>query len=109
MLAKSGNDTFGIYLYADGLIQWTTSDYSNGGFNGIGGTAAIVGYDFKLTPNTTEFYYDLPGSNSCSIIHIPSRSNVNIPGLFVFLLSPETEPYFGTYIYQIVHYDIILL
>ena len=88
---------FAIYLYADGLIQWTTGDYLNGGINGIGGTAAVIGYQFMLTyPNTMPFY-DLPGSNSCSIIHIPSRSNVNIPGLFVFLLAPETEPYFGTY------------
>ena len=94
MLAKSGNDTFAIYLYADGLIQWTTGDYSKGGINGIGGTAALVGYEFK--PISTGVYYDLPGSESCSIIHILSRSNVNISGLFVFLLKPDTEPYFGT-------------
>ncbi|CAI8044560.1 hypothetical protein GBAR_LOCUS24699 [Geodia barretti] len=28
--------------------------------------------------------FELPGSETCSIIHITSRSNVGIPGMFVF-------------------------
>ena len=96
VLAQSGNDTYALYLYADGLIQWTTADDEFGGSNGFGGIAAVVGIDFY---DTDSDYYFLPGSGTCSIIHIASRSNVNIPGLFVFLLEAGTEQYFGIYRY----------
>ena len=89
VLAQSGNDTYALYLYADGLIQWTTATNIFGGSNGFGGIAADVGFT----------NYKLPGSGTCSIIHIASRSNVNIPGLFVFLLEAGTEQYFGIYRY----------
>ena len=92
VLAQSGNNIFALYLYADGLIQWTTAD-DYGGSNGFGGYAAEVGFNFS------DSYYNLPGSGTCSIIHIASRSNVNIPGLFVFLLEAGTEQYFGIYRY----------
>ena len=92
VLAQSGNGTFALYLYADGLIQWTTADGSDGGSNGFGGYAANVGFYFGHNSN-----YKLPGSGTCSIIHIASRSNVNIPGLFVFLLEAGNEQYFGIY------------
>ena len=82
---------FALCLYADGLMQWTTGNYQqDGGTNGFGGTVASVGFEF----NCGLSYY-LLGSGSCSIIHIASRSNVNIPGLFVFLLEPGTKQYFG--------------
>ena len=88
MLAQSGDDTYALYLYADGLIQWTTAINGNGGSNGFGGNAANVAI-------RTASDYNLPGSGTCSIIHIASRSNVNIPGLFVFLLEAGNEQYFG--------------
>ena len=91
VLAQSGSDTYALYLYADGLIQWTTAINGNGGSNGFGGNAADVGIDFGGTDSD----YNLPGSGICSIIHIASRSNVNIPGLFVFLLEAGNEQYFG--------------
>ena len=62
VLTKSGNDMFAIYLYADGLIQWTTGDYSKHGINGFGGSSSLVGYEFKLTRNGARLFYDLPGS-----------------------------------------------
>ena len=90
MLAQSGNDIYAVCLYADGLMQWTTGNHQqDGGTNGFGGTAASVGFE------SSRFSYYLPGSRTCSIIHIASRSNVNIPGLFVFLLEAGTEQYFG--------------
>ena len=97
MLAQSGNDTFALYLYADGLIQWTTADGLNGGSNGIGGYAADVGFHFHHTNSN----YELPGSGTCSIIHIASRSNVNIPGLFVFHLEAGAEQNFGIYFFTV--------
>ena len=100
MLAQSGNNTYALYLYADGLIQWTTATSLNGGSNGFGGNAADVGIYFLHTDSI----YRLPGSGTCSIIHIASRSNVNIPGLFVFLLEAGNEQYFGI---DIFHSSII--
>ena len=93
VLAQSGNGTFALYLYADGLIQWTTADSLDDGNNGFGGNAAEVGINFGYNN------YKLPGSGTCSIIHIASRSNVNIPGLFVFHLEAGAEQNFGIYRY----------
>ena len=95
MLAQSRNDTFALYLYADGLIQWTTATSEDGGSNGFGGNVANVGINFARTDSD----YYLPGSGTCSIIHIASRSNVNIPGLFVFHLGAGVEQNFGIYRY----------
>ena len=97
MLAQSGNDTYALYLYADGLIQWTTADDVFGGNNGFGGNAAKVGICFRHT----NLSYKLPGSGTCSIIHIASRSNVNIPGLLVFLLEAGNKQNFGIYFWNI--------
>ena len=37
MLATDGMETYAIFLYADGEIQWTTGD-ADGGTNGLGET-----------------------------------------------------------------------
>jgi len=41
-LASTGFESFTIFLYADGRIQWTTGDNS-GGDDGLGGTEALAG------------------------------------------------------------------
>ena len=76
---------YAIYLYADDLMQWA----SKGG--GIGGyPRAYVGYY-----HIQDYYsFSVPGSYSCSIIHIASRSNVGIPGMFVLHLN-RSYPFFG--------------
>ena len=78
----SGNDTYAIYLYADGLMQWITTDpIQFGAINGFGGeAAAIVGYSFPSNR------FQLPGSWTCSVIHMASRSNVNVPGMFIIAM-----------------------
>ena len=81
MLVVSGNESFSIYLFADGSMQWTTSD-ADGGHRGIGGEAAQVGY---ITTNVQKYLF--PGSRTCSIIEVPLRSNVNVPGMFVLALN----------------------
>ena len=80
VVARSGVDIYAIALYTDGLLQWTREDY-------IGFPHASVG-----------FYNDgigesLPGSETCSIIHTASRTNVDNPGMFVVNLNEE--PKFG--------------
>ena len=89
VVVVSGNEPFSIYLFADGSMQWTTSD-ADGGHRGIGGEAAQVGY---ITTNVQK--YLLPGSGTCSIIEVPLWSNVNVPGMFVLALNGP-HPAFGT-------------
>ena len=69
ILATSGNATYAILLYSTG------NDEFNNNY-------ASVGY-YWLATNTSTI---LPGSQTCSIRHIASRSNVNVPGMFVFAL-----------------------
>ena len=74
VVARSGVDIYAIALYTDGLLQWTREDY-------IGFPHASVGY-YKDGAD-----FNFPGSATCSIIHTASRTNVDIPGVFVFDLS----------------------
>lgn len=68
-----------MYLYADGLIQWTSSDDS-GGVNGLGGNAARVGFSASDNSN----FFTVPESGTAEIINITQTSNVNIPGTWMF-------------------------
>ena len=38
--------------------------------------------------------FNFPGSGTCSVIHIASRSNIDIPGMFIFYVN-ETGLKFG--------------
>ena len=84
VIAKSGNETYAIYLYADGLMQWTSG---SDGTNGFGGYSASVGYTITNGSCLSyHLYYKnlifLPGSDTCSIIYI----NVGVNGqMLVFL------------------------
>ena len=70
-----------MYLYADGLIQWTTS-IDSGGFNGFGGNAARVGFSSIDNIN----FFNVPESGTAEIINITQTSNVNVPGTWIFHL-----------------------
>ena len=72
MLATDGDDTFVMFLYADGLIQWARS--STGGVQ--------IGIDGGDGVN----YYSVPGSLTPSIINITRTTNVGQPGLWIFKL-----------------------
>ena len=69
-------------MYADGRIQWTTGDNS-GGYNGLGGTEALAGF------NAGDYihYYTIDGSLSSSIKYIYKTTNVGIPGTWMFKVS----------------------
>jgi len=79
VLATSTNESFVIFLYADGGIQWTTGDES-GGINGLGGTEALAGINAGDSTN----FITIPGSLTPSIINITQTSNVGIPGVWMF-------------------------
>jgi len=78
-LATDGVRSFIIFLYADGLIQWTTGDAS-GGTNGLGGNEATAGYD----AGDGENYFNIPGSGNPEILNIARTSNVGKPGMWMF-------------------------
>ena len=78
----AGTETYAIYLYADGMIEWTTGD---GGTNGLGGNPAIVGYN----AGDGNISYTVPGSQTADIINIASVSNVDEPGMWVFRLDQD--------------------
>jgi len=71
-----------IFLYADGLMEWTTGD-SSGGMNGLGGNAAHVGYD----AGDGVSFENVSGSGTASIINITRTSNVGVAGVWAFQLN----------------------
>ena len=73
-----------IFLYLDNGTQWTTGD-SNEGYNGLGGTPALVG--FNAGDNTN--YYEVPESRTSSIVNIETTSNVGVAGMWVFQVNNE--------------------
>ena len=77
VLARSGSQSYAIYLYADGLIQWASG--------AIGSDAALAGYD--AGDGVTSF--TVPVSQTDDIIDIVSTSNVNVPGMWVFRLDED--------------------
>jgi len=60
--------SFIIFLYPAGLIQWT-----NGG-------AAVAGYD----ADDGENFFNIPGSGTDDIINVTRTSNVGNPGTWIF-------------------------
>lgn len=82
ILATDGISSYSIFLYEDQGIQWTTSD-RNGGIDGLGGNPALVGFD-----SGTGTVFNLPGSGTNEILLLGNRSNIDVPGVFVFRIGP---------------------
>ena len=72
--------SYALFQYADGLIQWTAGDAS-GGVGGLGGTPAQVGCN---AGNGAVNYVTVPASRTPAIINITSTSNVLVPGQWIF-------------------------
>ena len=85
-MATDGIRSFVIFLYADGLIQWTTGDAS-GGSGGLGGTPAQVGYN----AGDGIRFASVPGSRTSQIINIANTSNIAIPGVWIFRVDNATD------------------
>ena len=92
ILATGLTQSFVIFLYADGEIQWTTGDAS-GGSDGLGGTEALAGINAGDGVN----HITIPGSLTPSIINIAQTSNVGIPGVWMFNVGE------GTFVHMYVH------
>ena len=84
-MATNGINSFVIFLYADGEIQWTTGDAS-GGTDGFGGTPAHVGFN----AGDGIRFASVPGLQNDSIINITTTSNVGIPGVWIYRVDEES-------------------
>ena len=89
-MATDGVSSFVIFLYADGGIQWTTGDASDG-TNGFGGTPAQVGFN----AGDGVHFASVPGSQTPEIVNISTTSNVGIPGVWIFWVDQEEVQYGG--------------
>ena len=92
ILATSLTQSFVIFLYADGEVQWTTGDDS-GGSDGLGGNEALAG----INAGDGENNITIPGSLTPGIINITQTSNVDIPGVWIFKVGE------GMYVHIYVH------
>jgi len=81
-------ESFVIFLYADGRIQWTTGDMS-GGFRGLGGTEALGG----INAGDEVRFVTIPGSLTTGIINIDKTSNVGTPGIWIFRVNTGSRVY----------------
>ena len=86
VLATDGVESFVIFLYAHNKIQWTTGNTSDG----LGGTGALVGINAGDGVN----YVAIHGSLTPEIINITERSNVGIPGVWMFQISKSMSQYY---------------
>ena len=86
-------DSFVIFLYADGEIQWTTGDSSDGN-NGLGGREALAGINAGDGVN----HITIPGSSTPSITNITQTSNVGIPGIWIFQVGESKHNIYVVYI-----------
>ena len=84
VLATDGLKSFAIFLYADGEIQWTTGDASDGS-NGLGGTPAHAGFN---AGDGIRFAL-LPQSDTPEIINVSTTSNIGMPGVWMFQVDEE--------------------
>ena len=83
-MVTDGRQSFVIFLYADGEIQWTTGDVS-GGVSGLGGTPAQVGFN----AGDRIRFASVPGSQTDAIINITNTSNVDVPGMWVYQVDED--------------------
>ena len=88
VLASTLTESFVMFLYADGRIQWTTGDNSNG-TNGLGGTEALAGINAGDGVNSIT----IPGSLTPDIINITQTTNVGIRGTWMFKVGEGNHTY----------------
>ena len=92
ILAADNAASYVIYQYADDEIQWTTSS-SSGGTDGLGGNAALVGYN----AGDCIRYRTVRESRTAEIINITKTSNVGMPGVYVFKVDGMERCTIGTH------------
>ncbi|XP_062583134.1 protein mesh-like [Saccostrea cucullata] len=108
VLITNGQHSFAIFNYAN--IEWTTGTGSGGDKDtGLGGKPAQAGFN----AGDGKLFYAVNGSQTPDIITVNEKTNVNVPGKFVFridsskvitggcntkgtmIISPRSGPMFG--------------
>ena len=79
ILATDGTQSYVLFLYVDGEMQWTTGDAS-GGTAGLGGAPAQAGFNAGNGVN----HYSLPGSRTSNVLSVANSTNAAVPGLLIF-------------------------
>ena len=83
--------SYAIFLYADGLIQWTTSDY-NGGINGLGGIEASIGVTAGDGENFIDHEYSFtPEVLSITTSRVPDT--VTVGGMLMYRVDGSDDPH----------------
>ena len=86
-MVSDGIQSFTFFHYADGMIEWTTGDWSIR--NGLGDDdSAQVGYD----AGDYIWFYNTPASGTVDILGVASTSNVGVGGVWAFRLDEEEFP-----------------
>ena len=80
-------ETYAIFLYADGEIEWTTGDV-DGGADGLGGNTAQIGFN---RGDGADFGV-IPISGTIDVGNVASTSNVGEDGVYIFKISDSTIP-----------------
>ena len=99
-MVSDGFMSFVIFLYADGLIQWTTGD-ATGGVNGLGPPEAQIGFNAGDGVNSASH----PFSQTARVLDIASSSfpdTVTVGGMLVYrvdgrVIAPCVEDETGQY------------
>ncbi|XP_063175186.1 sushi, nidogen and EGF-like domain-containing protein 1 isoform X2 [Chroicocephalus ridibundus] len=85
VLATDGATSYVVLNYGD--IQWTTGISNQGdAHTGLGGTPAQAGFN----SGDDVHYYNIPGSRSPAVLTIGRRSNVGVPGRWIFRVDEFT-------------------
>jgi len=74
VLATNGAQSFVIFLYADGLIQWSSGEHSESS-----NLKAVAGYNTREGNHS----FSIPGSGTANIINITQTSNIGVPGVWI--------------------------
>ena len=91
ILASDGSQSYVIFLYADGLIQWTTGDSSEGS-NGFGGNHAHVG----LTSGNGVDFITHEYSFTSQVVDIETArvpDSVLVDGVLMYRVDGNTDPF----------------
>ncbi|XP_025111782.1 sushi domain-containing protein 2-like isoform X2 [Pomacea canaliculata] len=100
---RERRNTFQAVLVSDGAlsfvilnydtIEWTTGSNSQGTpETGLGGNPAQVGHQAGFNAGDGVNFYEIEGARTESVINLTRKSNVDIPGKFIFRTdAPEIE------------------
>nr|XP_054758707.1 uncharacterized protein LOC129264789 isoform X1 [Lytechinus pictus] len=83
VLLTDGSISLSLFIYGD--ITWTTGVNQGGNASGLGGNEAQVGFNAGDGVKS----HVLDGSYTPDVLNIDNRTNIGIPGIFIFRIDTE--------------------